>query len=551
MANRMSATSMASLADPSHEEFASNAGQYYRQGTASPVYQYPHERPTAIPRPSLQQSRNTEEASGRTSQAGSMVRARTYSQPFGLDSPYLGASPNLDERRPISPSVSGKGTRIPVSRGRSGSTSSPAQSSLNASASRVDTSSIQSRGYSTVSSKKDTTDLWVLDEGHHSRNSRSTAVVPRHQASDFFDEQRTYGAKSYGSHGPSDENDVRASTESEERPFEHWYRGDVSRNGGVGELRVGRRQEMLDIANYGHTFRKATSRTGLGISTRSRSNSRNRERSLTPPGNRGTRQRAESVGARRSIYLDEDEQAALASMVLDERPPTDIESDGYDEDDLYQQPEVLRHPNGTISSPTLDIIETYATNPIDVSRNRQASRTRIPTPARRVTPPDRTPSPSRTARNASEPESSSAPTAPRASLPRSQSQPQSATKRAAKSPARPAAATAAAAKKLKTKQPPSSMQPPKNREADRRSIGQYPTPEFNDLANAIPTWTQPVTTSGNWDDVRVFAADAVLRDADSLMSVPLLLFVVGCFLFGCAVRCQSGRVARCRSQKGS
>jgi hypothetical protein len=44
----------------------------------------------------------------------------------------------------------------------------------------------------------------------------------------------------------------RPSVDSKERPFEHWYRGEVSRNGGVGELRVGRRMEMLEIASYGH-----------------------------------------------------------------------------------------------------------------------------------------------------------------------------------------------------------------------------------------------------------------------------------------------------------
>lgn len=498
----MSAASIVSTDDPSHEQHTSSTGHYSRQATTTPTYQYPHERPTAIPRPSLQQSRNTDESSGRTSQSSTVMRARTYSQPFGLDSPYLGASASSDERRPISPSTNGKGTRIPVSRGRSGSTSSHAQASLNGSANRMDNISTQSKGYSTMPSKKDNSDLWILDEGpqSHSHTSRSTMRIPRRQASELFDEPAPFVPKSYGSSARSYENGARSSSESDERPFEHWYRGDVSRNGGVGELRVGRRQEMLDIANYGHTFRNASSRTGLGISTRSRSNSRSRETSLN--NGRGTRQRAESVGARQSIYLDEEEQAAQASMVLDERPPTDLESDGY-EDETYPQGEVLRHPNGTISSPTLDRIEMYTTAmPADMPRHRQASRTRIPTPTHRVTPPARTPSPPRTARNTSEPAGPSVPSTPRAALPRSQSQPQTATKRAAKSPARPAAATAAAAKKPKTRQPPSSMQRKTREEADRRSIGQYPTPESDDMADAIPTWTQPVPASGNWDDVR-------------------------------------------------
>jgi serine/arginine repetitive matrix protein 1 len=56
--------------------------------------------------------------------------------------------------------------------------------------------------------------------------------------------------------------------DSEERPFEHWYRGEVSRNGGVGELRVGKRQEMLDIANYGHMTRNYNQNANLNASPR-------------------------------------------------------------------------------------------------------------------------------------------------------------------------------------------------------------------------------------------------------------------------------------------
>lgn len=44
--------------------------------------------------------------------------------------------------------------------------------------------------------------------------------------------------------------------------------------------------------------------------------------------------------------------------------------------------------------------------------------------------------------------------------------------------------------------------PKKSRDnEDRRSVAQYPTPEGDDMAHAIPSWTQPVPSNGNWDDV--------------------------------------------------
>lgn len=42
---------------------------------------------------------------------------------------------------------------------------------------------------------------------------------------------------------------------------------------------------------------------------------------------------------------------------------------------------------------------------------------------------------------------------------------------------------------------------------ERRSIAQYPSPggdgddEDMDMADAIPSWTQPKPREGNWDDV--------------------------------------------------
>ncbi|KAG8968677.1 hypothetical protein FRC03_006424 [Tulasnella sp. 419] len=54
---------------------------------------------------------------------------------------------------------------------------------------------------------------------------------------------------------PFNPNRVSRVPSFEEREFEHWYRGDVSRNGGRGEIKVGKGQtakEMLEIAIGGH-----------------------------------------------------------------------------------------------------------------------------------------------------------------------------------------------------------------------------------------------------------------------------------------------------------
>lgn len=103
----------------------------------------------------------------------------------------------------------------------------------------------------------------------------------------------------------------RPSTDSAERPFEHWYRGESARNGGVGELKIGR-AEMLDIAQFGHA------RSAAGLET---------------TGGRG-RRRAGSVDLtddhRESWIMDEATAAAHKfSKVMDESPLTDIDQDEY------------------------------------------------------------------------------------------------------------------------------------------------------------------------------------------------------------------------------
>ncbi|KAI0373795.1 hypothetical protein BV20DRAFT_936964 [Pilatotrama ljubarskyi] len=497
LAKRISAASITSSED--------HPGQYY---ATSPIPSSSQSRPSAIPRPSLQQSRTADLYS--TKQAGAhsppYQRARALSQPYPFDPANpadLPPSPPSDYSRSISPANVPKGTRIPVSRRRTGSTSSQAHSTYSASAGRTN-----GRPNGEAS---DGPPLSPVEERMQSHTSRSTVRVPRHKVSDIFNEQAPFVPNSLSSSQSNfdvgRQSPDRMSTDSEEHPFEHWYRGDVARNGGVGELRVARRQEMLDIANYGHTLRKASGKhTPGGTSARSRSSSRGREMAN---GRSHARSRAGSVGARESIYIDQEEAVAEAGMVLDERPLTDLEDEGYgDQDEEYYTDPVQPHPNGSISSPSLDRSDT------PTSRYTQnTARSRIPQPATRPSASPKTGTPTKPTRSASETgaSTSSAPaSSPKMSRTTSQQKaqsPSSATsqaqqtptaKRRAKSPA--TAASASAAKKAKAKSPPSSMQKrPTQKEENRRSIGQYPMPEGDE--DAIPTWTQPVPANGNWDDV--------------------------------------------------
>ncbi|KAK7464948.1 hypothetical protein VKT23_006156 [Stygiomarasmius scandens] len=118
-------------------------------------------------------------------------------------------------------------------------------------------------------------------------------------------------------------------SEEEEHPFEHWYRGEISQNSGVGELRVGKRQEMLEIANYGHDL-SPQGRKQNAITEAIEERRRQRERA--------GRRRADSMGSlgeRASFYMDPDKAKEVA-RVLDENPLTDFEdqdefsADGHD-----------------------------------------------------------------------------------------------------------------------------------------------------------------------------------------------------------------------------
>lgn len=444
----------------SRDNFRQQPSSSAASSSSSPPLQYPLQpRPSAIPRPSLQNSRAetpsggiagvfTTSANGgnggaRTSRSSSFKRSRTYSQPFPFDIPSASTSPPPPPVPHYQHQISGtgspggrsdspmmgssiKGTRIPVSRARASSTSSnqfffnaaasPGNNNINRSESRNGNLSKLSNGY--VDSE-----LWPVAEtsfqttaSFGSRSTVATMRTPQSGVSELLNEQAPFNPNSASSrnglweasyaltgypglgnspagapgssqlnyeyhhaegqgHAYGEEDQYtprpnRFSSDSDEKPFEHWYRGDVARNGGVGELRVAKKQEMLDIANYGHTLKQASARLAFGSNggpgggaiggyegngsgsgspygNHSRSNSRGREVGLGiyHAGAPGSRPRSGSLGAnedrlgeivrgrvgkggRESFYLDEEEYEQVGGgMVLDERPLTDLDSD--------------------------------------------------------------------------------------------------------------------------------------------------------------------------------------------------------------------------------
>jgi hypothetical protein len=307
-----------------------------------------------------------------------------------------------------------------------------------------------------------------------------------------------------------DSTSPRPSVDSEERPFEHWYRGEVSRNGGVGELRVGRHMEMLEIASYGHASTCPVDHWrngGAGV----------------------RRRRAGSADARLrgSFYMETDSEHA---RVLDEAPPTDLE-DGMDFESDFERrstesmTRARARPASSLAShqyPGLGVVDSR-TNASGIEsggggpRSRSVSRTaqpsRIPTPStsRQLSDPPRTPTPTqRTLSAPVEPESppKAVPHKPRRdnamppSPPRVPATAPQTPKKRAKSPS--ATVQSPSTKRSRSRAPP-VRQPRSNHDTSRRqSVGEYPVPADEDMADAIPTWTQPVSPGGNWDDVRMY-----------------------------------------------
>lgn len=484
LANRISAASIASIQDNSPEFSRSSHphNHYHRQDAPST----PHSpRPSGIPRPSLQSSRpsiSDNRPTTPTRTGSPFKRTRTLSQPKPMDVNIPTASrpdvpttlPNANRPSDVKP------TRIPIPRTRTASSSGQAQA--------LGPSRSESR-----------------NGGHSSHhNLLSDGLVGSVTQQQPLQHPRMRGPS-------TDSTAPRPSIDSEDRPFEHWYRGEVSRNGGVGELRVGRRMEMLEIANYGHTPKRPTDHWRNGGA-----------------GMRRRRAGSTDVRLRGSFYMEADGEHA---RVLDETPPTDIEDDMEFESD-FERPStessmthaMRPYPASSLAShqyPGLGAAIDSRTDGAGVGggggglRSRSASRTaqpsRIPTPSssRQLSDPPRTPTPTQTAPpGPAEPESpKTGPRKPRRDNTTPPSPPKvlavapQTPKKRAKSPA--AMIQSPSAKKSRSRAPPVSQAKSNRDGPHRRSVGEYPVPVDEDMANAIPTWTQPVSPGGNWDEVRM------------------------------------------------
>jgi hypothetical protein len=319
----------------------------------------------------------------------------------------------------------------------------------------------------------------------------------------------------------------RPSMESEERPFEHWYRGDTARNGGVGELRVGRRQEMLDIAAYGHRARQPSSA------------------SVSRAGS--ARRRADSVGSglahRGSLYLEERERVEGGRSVLLEHPPTDVEEDGTGEEDdtgeyEYDYSYLQEYSDELEPEPQPQpVSKTTSVNTASTSSTRTATATK---PSARST--GSLVAPQQSKRAGSKASKASTGAKPAAASSSSLSSPPAARTRTTSKPSTPRKAATPVSPPGRGRGGTSRGTPrgtskrgggtprstprgakPSSPDRERRSVGVYPAPHADDgsLADAIPTWTQPVASAGAaWDDVvlptvaRKKGLDAHFADAD-------------------------------------
>lgn len=312
------------------------------------------------------------------------------------------------------------------------------------------------------------------------------AIDPRHKISALVNEQPPFPSH----RSDTDAESVRFSSESEERPFEHWYRGDVSRNGGVGEFRVARRKEMLDIASYGHSTKKqlpSRSASRFGVHTEVASPHR----------------RTGSIGVdtRSSFYMEE--PRSKDDLVLDEVPPSAIAySDPEPEDDHDSDMDYYFNSNTTTASPPPVPFEPEPRQTTMISRIPTPSQKRPSRDDAQTTRSTVTPEP---VRGSSDSPSTSSTAPPRTPTQRARSQTPTKAgnqtpKQKSKSPG-PDRSPRSKGTAKKAKTPPSAHRVKKEGE-NRRSVGVYPVTNLDDAEHAIPTWTQPVANA-NWDEVQV------------------------------------------------
>ncbi|KAG6335618.1 hypothetical protein ID866_3475 [Astraeus odoratus] len=511
LAKRMSVASITSADDSPRSNTPSKSSHISREQRA-PAYSPEPRKGSAIPRPSLQHQRGAQDsyeeppaANSRSNGASTPLiprRTRTRSQPPIFDPLQPNGHPNgtslpPPDSRPTSPRTGDvRPTRIPIAtRNRTVSTSSYAHSIAPKTEPHSNVPPVPSQS----SNPEPSPDLWVVQEA-----DRTPMPSIRHHHSNLMNEPPPFPTSSATSSTRSRgyESTVqvpRPSTDSEERPFEHWYRGDVYRNGGVGELRVAKHMEMLQIANFGHKVRRPV---------------RSQTRDVSGPSDYGrTRKRAESAGAgtRESLCLD-DERAQDVDNVLNESPLTDIEGDADTDTETFYDAYI-----GTDDTTNLNFSASTPQLPLS---NLAGVRSETPVTVHPSLREDTTPPCVPMSRTISETLSSDAPSGPAGTTvesampahpssgscsrvasgttsPVSQSSDQSQAKRSGKNHVTPSPASTPKKSKAKGKTPPPVS---RQKEDPRHSVAMYPTPE-GDAVDAIPTWTQPVQKSGNWDDV--------------------------------------------------
>ena len=208
---------------------------------------------SAIPRLSLWHSRTTPDPRPDPSSPYTRINgvspssfptqcARTYSQPPSPNGLANNPLPTPESSWPTSPRTSDvKPTHIPIAaRTRTTSTSSHGHSITQ----RADSRNRSNHPPCQPPTPDTSQDHWVVRPSNPPQPSTPLMASIRHKASSFMNEPAPFATSSITSSTCSRIQepihlDPRPSNDSEGRPFEHWYRAGVHKNGGVSELRGG------------------------------------------------------------------------------------------------------------------------------------------------------------------------------------------------------------------------------------------------------------------------------------------------------------------------
>ena len=461
--------------------------QTHADGNAHATGSYPH-RPSAIPRPNY--SRNGERPAAPLSplpaeqpRKASSKRQRTQSTPFPFDAIPSDSAPLNGKPANDTPSPLASGSTSPRLQSPPLGRTTPTPSRIPTVSSRVRSGSQSSQGFGTLNGGKAS-----LPPNHKVSPSETTSVDSGTQfgsvrvkgSSSSLARQRIVDERPPFTNDPSPTVLEREFTgrpsSDEERTYQHWYRGDVSRNGGVGEYRVGKRMEMLDIANFGHALRGSANRTKPYEEPLPQL-----ERVNIVP-----QKRAESVSSRgrASIYMDPQEDT-VTGRVLDEMPLTDLEA---------EETEYERDQQTSYGSPTE--FGVHYDHSQKLNHDNQPPTASSSTPSSRI-PSLKSQSQARIPQVQARSNSQNNSTAVRPSI---ASEPSTSAK--ADRPERgrapvPATSRAKTASKKKGQKRSKSAA-----DALRAPPDVHESSEYVGLTDAIPDTRSPLPRNGNWDEVR-------------------------------------------------